>query len=105
MIATERQAIELLLSTGNLGKINNKNTLDLLNRIREVSGGFYCAGCQLTKTLYQKRVIIETAMAEKTQLKAFGEDEYGRKLDRCLTDTLVKAGEYNNNMTCSDFVN
>lgn len=31
-------------------------------------------------------------MAEKTQVKAFGEDEYGRKLDRCLTDTLIKAG-------------
>lgn len=31
-------------------------------------------------------------MAEKTAVKTFGEDEYGKKLDRCLKDTLIKAG-------------
>lgn len=31
-------------------------------------------------------------MADKSAVKTFGEDEYGRKLDRCLTDTLIKAG-------------
>ncbi|GAB0090548.1 MICOS complex subunit MIC10 [Sergentomyia squamirostris] len=29
--------------------------------------------------------------ATKTNLKPFGEDEYGRKIDRCLTDVLVKS--------------
>lgn len=29
--------------------------------------------------------------AKKT---VFSEDEYGRKIDRCLTDTLIKGGMY-----------
>uniref|UniRef100_A0A1L8DBW9 MICOS complex subunit MIC10 n=1 Tax=Nyssomyia neivai TaxID=330878 RepID=A0A1L8DBW9_9DIPT len=29
--------------------------------------------------------------AAKAEIKPFGEDEYGRKIDRCLTDVLVKS--------------
>lgn len=30
--------------------------------------------------------------ATKPDLKIFSEDEFGKKVDRCLTDTLVKGG-------------
>lgn len=41
-------------------------------------------------------------MAEKTQSNTFGEDEYGRKLDRCFTDTMIKAGTYRGLMLNSE---
>lgn len=31
-------------------------------------------------------------MAAEVQKKSFAEDQFGEKVDRCLTDTLVKAG-------------
>lgn len=31
-------------------------------------------------------------MATKINQQSFSEDEFGQKIDRCLTDTLVKAG-------------
>lgn len=31
-------------------------------------------------------------MATKINQQGFSEDEFGQKIDRCLTDTLVKAG-------------
>lgn len=32
-------------------------------------------------------------MASVTKGAAFSEDQFGRKVDRCITDTLVKAGK------------
>lgn len=56
-----------------------------------------CADNDEIITLFRQVVkVCETResreMAEKTAVKTFGEDEYGKKLDRCLTDTLIKAG-------------
>lgn len=33
--------------------------------------------------------------ASVTKGSSFSEDQFGKKVDRCLTDTLVKAGTYN----------
>lgn len=33
-------------------------------------------------------------MASVTEGSAFSEDQFGKKVDRCITDTLVKAGMY-----------
>lgn len=34
-------------------------------------------------------------MASVTAGKSFSEDQFGKKVDRCITDTLVKAGMLN----------
>lgn len=31
---------------------------------------------------------------KRFSLQSFSEDEFGKKLDRCLTDTLIKGGKY-----------
>lgn len=33
--------------------------------------------------------------SKKINLPVFSEDEYGKKIDRCLTDTLIKGGKKN----------
>lgn len=35
-------------------------------------------------------------MASVTAGKSFSEDQFGKKVDRCITDTLVKAGMHIN---------
>lgn len=35
-------------------------------------------------------------MASKTNLTSISEDQFGQKVDRCITDTLIKAGMYLN---------
>lgn len=41
-------------------------------------------------------LVIRGNMASVTKGSAFSEDQFGKKIDRCVTDTLVKTG-----MICS----
>lgn len=42
-------------------------------------------------------------MASVTAGSSFSEDQFGKKVDRCITDTLVKAGTFNNKIDNSNF--
>lgn len=37
---------------------------------------------------------------KKLSLQSFSEDEFGKKLDRCLTDTLIKGGKFSSFFFC-----
>lgn len=41
-------------------------------------------------------------MASVTAGKSFSEDQFGKKVDRCITDTLIKAGTLDINIDNDD---
>lgn len=43
-------------------------------------------------------------MASVTGANAFSEDQFGKKIDRCITDTIVKAGTYTFKMQIYEFL-
>lgn len=56
--------------------------------------------CRISNRLEKKSKGLTKAMAAAASSSvtagsgSFSEDQYGKKIDRCITDTLVKAGMY-----------